>query len=391
MKRPVVSPETLSAQAMGIVEGHKRSIIPPLYPSTTFERNADLTYHEGRSYTRAGNPTYERAGELLALLEGGERAQLFSSGMAAAAALFQALEPGDHVLVPDGVYYGIRSWLERHGRPWGLEYSTYSEEDAGTLESGIVPGRTKIAWIETPSNPLWKITDIAAFSRIAHGHGATVVVDNTVPTPVLTRPIELGADIVMHSATKYLNGHGDVLAGALITNEENDLWNRVRSIAHDAGPLPGSFEAWLLLRGMRTLFLRMERICSSAERIAQFVHEHDLVSSVYYPGLRDFPGHEIAERQMKGGFGGMISIRLAGGFEAAVRVQANVKVFKRATSLGAAESMIEHRASYEGPDSDVPDDLLRLSIGIEKPDDLIHDLEQALEKPRTGATTDDSA
>ena len=378
MRSPNPSRETLAAQALGIVEDHKRSITPPLYPSTTFERDADLAYHEGRSYARADNPTFERATGLIAALEGGEEAQLFSSGMAAIASVFQSLEPGDHVLIPRGCYFGTRGWLEKHGRRWDLEYSDYAEEDAGSLERGMIPGRTKVLWIETPSNPSWAITDIAAFSNIAHQHGAIVVADNTVSTPVLTRPIEYGADIVMHSATKYLNGHGDVLAGALVTREKNELWERILSIAHDAGPLPGSFEAWLLLRGMRTLYLRMDRICSNASKIARFLNEHHSVSSVYYPGLPDFPGHDIARRQMKGGFGGMISIRLRGGFEAAVGVQANVRVFKRATSLGTTESLIEHRASYEGPESAVPGDLLRLSIGIEAVEDLIGDLERAL-------------
>jgi cystathionine gamma-synthase len=380
MKQPKLSKETMAARAMGRVEKDKRSIIPPLYSSTTYERNADLSFHEGRTYTRADNPTYQPVTELLTRLENGKSAQVFASGMAACVAVFQALQPGAHIIIPQGVYYGIRHWLEVYGQTWGLRHTAILEGDVAALKQSIIPGKTKIVWIETPSNPLWKITDIAAFAEVAHRQRALVVVDNTVATPVLTCPLDLGADLVMHSATKFLNGHGDVLIGALITKRENEFWQSIVAIAHDSGPLPGSFEAWLLLRGMRTLFLRMERICSNALNIAGFLSAHPKIHTVYYPGLMDFPGHEIARKQMQRGFGGMLSIRLKGGQNAAVRVQANIKVFKRATSLGLTESLMEHRASYEGLTSQAPDDLLRLSIGIENVDDLIADLKQALER-----------
>ncbi len=268
--------------------------------------------------------------------------------------------------------------MERIAAPWGLAFTQLTENSPELLNAAMIPGKTKLVWIETPSNPLWTITDIAAFSEIAHRHGAIVVADNTVATPVLTRPIEHGADLVMHSATKYLNGHGDLLMGALVTKEEDAFWERIRKIAHDGGALPGAFETWLLLRGMRTLFLRMERICANAQRIAEFLAGHPNVARVHYPGLPGSAGYEIARKQMQGGFGGMISIQVRGGAQAAVDAQARLEVFRRATSLGTTESLVEHRASYEGPGSLVPDDLLRLSIGIENVEDLLRDLEQAL-------------
>ena len=375
---PNVVLETLAAQGLGWMDRDTHSIIPPIYPSTTFQRNADLTYHRGRAYTRADNPTYEQASELLARLEGGQEALLFASGMAAIMTIFQALIPGDHIIIPDGVYCGTRTWLEKFAGHWGLAYTQLPNNDPDALKKAIRPGKTKIVWIETPSNPFWHITDIGAFSKIAHENDALIVTDNTVSTPVLTRPIVWGSDIVMHSATKYLNGHGDILMGGLVTKKKTDIWKRIHAIAHDGGALPGSFETWLLLRGMRTLFLRMARICSSAMVIAEYLNKRPEISKVYYPGLPEFPGHEIAKQQMRGGFGGMLSIRMKEGYRAAVKVQAVVQVFKRATSLGLTESLIEHRASYEGPGSPVPDDLLRISIGIEDMNDLIYDLDQAL-------------
>jgi len=374
-----LSKETLSAQALGWIEEYSRSIIPPIYPSTTFARNADLSYHEGRSYTRGDNPTYKQASELLSCLENGKKAQLFASGMAACVSIFQSLHPGDHVITTEGVYYGVQNWLNKYGKSWGILYTQIPDNDIAALNEFIISGKTRIVWIETPSNPLWNLIDISAFSETAHKNGAMVIVDNTVATPVLTRPLDFGADIVMHAATKYLNGHGDVLMGALITKAENEFWQRIIDLAHDAGPLPGSFETWLLLRGMRTLFLRMERICMNAQKVAEFLQSHPECSFVYYPGLKSFPGHKIAEKQMHGGFGGMISFRLKRGRSAAVEVQAKTKVFKRATSLGLTESLIEHRSSYEGPQTKVPDNLLRLSLGIENADDLINDLRNALD------------
>ena len=252
--------------------------------------------------------------------------------------------------------------------------------DLAAVAAAIRPGRTRLLWVETPANPMWEITDLAAACDLAHAAGVRVAVDNTVATPVLTRPFEFGTDLVVHSATKYLNGHGDVLAGAVLTARRDPFWERIRSWRRNAGAMPGPFEAWLLQRGMRTLFLRVHRASQTALDVATHFNGHPALTAVLYPGLPDHPGHEIAARQMHGGFGGMLSIRVAGGAGPARDVLAAVRVFKRATSLGGVESLIEHRRGSEGPSSPVPDDLLRLSIGIEAPGDLITDLEAALEK-----------
>lgn len=377
LMRNKINLETKITQALGYTDSDTHSVVPPIYLSSTFLRNGDLSYHKGLIYTRSDNPTYKQVSELLAELENGKSAQLFSSGIAATVAIFQTLKTGDHIILPEGVYGGTRKWVNSYLGKWGIEVTYIPDGDFIALKDNIKIGKTKIVWIETPSNPNWKITDIKIFSEIAHNTGAMVVCDNTVATPVLTKPLDLGADIVLHSATKYLNGHGDILMGALVAKEENEFWNKIKSIAHDGGALPGSFESWLLLRGIRTLFLRMERICSNAMKIAEFLENHPKVKMVYYPGLKNFPGYEIAKRQMQNGFGGMISIRLADK-ESAIKLQTKTKLFKRATSLGLVESLIEHRASYEGKGTQVPDDLIRLSIGIEQVDDLIKDLEQAL-------------
>ncbi len=385
MEQRTLSPETLAAQALGDVDPSSGGLAPIINLSTNYEQLPDGSYHQDRVYTRADNPTYESAEHLLAALEGaGCACALFSSGMAAATAVFQALLPGDHVLVARVLYWGVRKWLAEFALTWGLDVEFVDTTDISAVESAIRPGRTRLVWLETPANPTWDITDIAAMCRIAHAAGARVAVDNTVATPVLTRPMELGADLVVHSATKYLNGHSDVLAGAVLTARPDPFWERIRSWRRNAGAVPGPFEAWLLVRGMRTVFLRVHRASESAHAIAHHFQGHPALSAVLYPGLPSHPGHDIAARQMTGGFGGMLSIRVAGGYERAVAALAGVGVFKRATSLGGVESLIEHRRSMEGPSSPVPDDLLRLSIGIEDPDDLVADLESALEANRTG-------
>jgi cystathionine gamma-synthase len=373
-----VSLETLAAQAMGEVDAVSGDLVPPIHMSTTYERQTDGSYHQDRIYTRADNPTFEHAERLLAALEGGSSCALFASGMAATTAIFQSLVPGDHVLVSRVLYWGVRKWLAEFALTWGLDVEFIDSSDLDAVERAIRPGRTRLIWVETPANPMWDITDLAAVASVAHAADVQVVVDNTVATPVLTRPIAFGADLVVHSATKYLNGHSDVLAGAVVTARHDAFWERIRSWRRNAGGIVGPFEAWLLQRGMRTLFLRVRRSSETALVLARHFEGHPMLDTVLYPGLPSHPGHAIAARQMDGGFGGMLSVRVSGGELAAMAVAAAVRVFKRATSLGGVESLIEHRRSTEGPSSPVPGDLLRLSVGLETPQDLISDLEAAL-------------
>ena len=382
-----LSPETVAAQALGRVDPVTKALVPGIHPSTTFERDKDGGYSSGRGYTRPHNPTYDEAEAVLTTLEGGQASLLFASGMAAATAVFQALLPGDHVIASRVMYWALRTWLVDFAVSWGLDVEFVDTGDLDALAASVRPGRTRLIWLETPANPLWNLSDIAAAAQIAHDAGARLAVDSTVATPVLTRPIEFGADLVVHSASKYLNGHSDVLAGAIVTARVDGFWQRIRAWRRDGGAVLGPFEAWLLLRGMRTLFVRVHHICKSALEIAQYLQKHPAVLQVLYPGLPEFPGHDIAVKQMRGGFGGMLSIRLKGGEAAAMQVAANVTVFKRATSLGGVESLIEHRASIEGPSTPVPFDLLRLSIGLESVDDLKADLDQALASVPTVAPT----
>ncbi len=370
-------PETRAAQALGWVDPAVRALVPPIHPSASYERGPDGGYPGGHSYTRDQNPTYDQVEALLADLEGGAGALLFASGMAAATTVFDVLEPGAHVVAPRSMYFTIRSWLLDQGTRRGLEVDLVPAGDLAALERALRPGNTRIVWSETPANPTCEITDLAAAAKLAHNAGARLVADSTSATPVLTRPLLLGADLVMHSATKQLNGHSDVLAGALVTAQDDGFWQRIRTERGSRGAVLGPFEAWLLLRGMRTLYLRVRASSQSALAVAGWLQGQSGVRQVLYAGLPDHPGHEIARRQMDGGFGAFLSFRLKD--EAAARGVANrLRVFKQATSLGSVESLVEHRASVEGPDSPVPADLLRLSIGIEHPDDLIADLAAAL-------------
>jgi cystathionine gamma-synthase len=292
--------------------------------------------------------------------------------------VFQSLAPGDHVLAPKVMYWSLRNWLMNFATQWGLNVELIDMPDARAVQAAIRPGKTRLVWVETPANPLWSITDIAATAAICRGAGARLAVDSTVATPVLTQPLLLGADIVMHAGTKYLNGHSDLIAGVLVTRADDESWRRIKTIRAQLGATLGSFEAWLLLRGMRTLFLRVRAASSSAQRVADHFARHALVREVMYPGLAQAQGHAIAARQMHGGFGGMLSICVRGGEAAAIATAANVALWKRATSLGGTESLLEHRASVEGAGTPAPPDLLRLSLGIEDCDDLIADLDQAL-------------
>jgi cystathionine gamma-synthase len=373
-----ITPETLAAHGGSGVTEPYRDIVQPIHLATTFERAEDGSYPGGRVYSRDQSPAYDSSEKLLAELEGGAEALLFASGMAAATAVLQALKPGDRILAPRSTYWAWRNWLRDFTSQWGIELALYANSDLADLERQLNAAPTQLLWIETPANPTWEITDIAAAAALAKAAGAKVVVDSTVATPVFTRPIELGADIVLHSATKYLNGHSDVVAGALITRATDDFWLRIRKARNLGGAVLGPFEAWLLQRGLRTLFLRVRTAAANAEKVALFLAGHPAVVEVLYPGLPGNPGYAVAARQMQGGFGAMLSVRIAGGESGSRAVAGKLKLFRQATSLGAVESLVEHRASVEGPGTLVPDDLLRLSIGIESAEDLIADWQQAL-------------
>lgn len=377
--RQGLTPETLVAQGMHYVDPQTGAVVPSVQPSTTFSRDEHYELvSPAHSYARDQNPTFLPAERMLAELEGGAGALLFPSGMAAAMTVMQTLSPGDHIVAPKVMYWGLRNWLLRFANQWGLAVDLFDPAEPDALPALVQKGRTRLLWIETPCNPTWDVIDIARAAEIAQRCGARLAVDSTVPTPVLTRPLELGADIVMHSATKYLNGHGDVVAGALVTAREDGWWSRMREARAEGGAIPGSFEAWLLQRGMRTLFVRVGKASDTALQIARHFERHPRLERVLYPGLDAHPGHAVAARQMHGGFGGMLSLRVKGGAPAALAVAKACRVFIRATSLGGVESLIEHRYTIEGPASPIPEDLLRLSIGLETPADLIADLEQAL-------------
>jgi cystathionine gamma-synthase len=378
MNRKTLHPATLAAQGLGSTDASTGAVVLPIHTATTFLRDPDNQYRRGRGYGRADNPSYDQPQALLTALEGGAATLLFSSGMAAAAAVFQCLPRDAHVVAPRVMYWGLRAWLRNFAEAWGIAVDFVDATSLDALRHAVRPDRTRLIWIETPANPLWSITDIAGAADIAHNAGALLAVDGTAATPVLTRPLAVGADLVMHSATKYLNGHSDVIAGTLTTAREDAFWARLRTARSSGGAILGSFEAYLLLRGMRTLFPRVERACRSALQIAEALSQNPRVLDVLYPGLPGHPGHAVAARQMTGGFGGMLSMRVRGGAEAAIAAAARVEIWKRATSLGGVESLVEHRASVEGADSPAPPDLLRLSVGIEDLRDLIADLESAL-------------
>jgi len=373
------SKRSLTAQAMGHVDPITKAVVPPIHVATTYIRDEDNAYSSGFVYGRPDNATVREAEAVLAMLEEADAgALLFSSGMAAATAVFQALEPGDHVVASKVMYWALRNWLATEATRWGLVIDFAETDDLDALRKAVIPGRTKLVWAETPSNPLWTITDIEAAAEIAHAAGARLAVDSTTASPVHTRPLALGADIVMHAATKVLNGHSDVVAGVLAGAKADEFWNRIVSIRKMQGAILGPFEAYLLMRGMRTLHLRAAAQARSAMVLAERLSEHPKVARVLYPGLPQHPGHDVAARQMEGGFGYMLSIQLTGGEAAAIRTAARVGLWKRATSLGGVESLIEHRASIEGPGTPCPPDLLRLSTGIEDVNDLFTDLDEAL-------------
>lgn len=376
--------ETIAVHAGKEIDPTTRAVMPPIHLSTTFERASDGTYPSGYTYIRSENPTRRALEDALVALEGGVCAATFGSGMAAIMTVFQALQTGDHVLIPDDIYFGTGKLVNELFVPWGLQYTEVDMTNLAAVKAAIQPN-TKLIWIETPSNPLLKITDVHAIATIAHEAGAICACDSTWPTPMLLRTLELGADLAVHATTKYLAGHSDVLGGAVITNEHSDLFERIRTIQRTGGAVPSPFDCWLLLRGIRTLPYRMRAHCENARKVAVFLANHPKICTVHYPGLESHPGHAIAAEQMRD-FGGMLSFQvcpdeLRSGQENAQRVAGRTKIFTQATSLGGVESLIEHRFSIEGPTTKAPDNLLRCSIGLEHPDDLIADLAQALDAP----------
>ena len=367
--------ETLAVHAGHRIDPATGAVSAPIHLSTTFERDVEGSYSRGFMYTRNNNPNRQALEEGISALEGGKAAAGFASGTATTGAIFQALAPGDHVLAHVDAYYGTSRLLREIFLRWGLQADFIDMSDLAAVKKALRP-KTKIAWMETPSNPLLKIVDLAEISEIVHDAGALCVCDNTW-APILQRPFDLGADFILHSTTKYFGGHCDVLGGIVVAKSDGDLFQRIRSIQYEGGAVPSPFDCWLILRGMRTLPWRMRAHSENAAKVAESLAGHRNVERVHYPGLRSHPSYKIAQKQMSM-FGGMLSFEVKGGREPAMKVTTNTKIFTRATSLGGVESLIEHRASIEGPGTTSPEGLIRLSIGLEHPDDLIADLDQAL-------------
>jgi len=354
-----------------------KPVTPPIHLSTTYVRNADGSYADGYVYTRADNPNRRQLEKELADLEGGAAAFAFSSGMAAIHATFLSLKTGDHLLIPDDVYYNVRMLLDEVMADWGLTYTAVDMSDLAAV-GGAFQNNTRLVWLETPSNPQLKITDIAAVCALAAGYGAKVAVDNTWPTPIHQRALLLGADYVIHSTTKYFGGHSDVLGGALVARLADPQTDKIKRIQHVGGAVPNPLDCYLISRGLRTLRLRVETQSRSAQRLAEALERHEQIERVIYPGLPSHPDHAVASKQMTNGFGAMLSVLVRGNAERANRVSHALQHFTVATSLGGVESLVEHRRSVEGPNSQTPVNLLRLSIGVEPVEELIRDWEHAL-------------
>ncbi|MGK2858973.1 MAG: trans-sulfuration enzyme family protein [Thermoanaerobaculia bacterium] len=369
--------ETIATHTGGEPDGETGAVAPPIHLSTTYELAADGTQFHGYRYAREANPTQSRLEAALAAIESGSAALAFASGMAAGAAVIQALPQGGRIVFTDDSYYAYRLLAGDFMKRWGLEYDLVSMRDLGEVRAALRKPAA-LVWAETPSNPLMNLVDIAELSSISREAGAALLVDSTFATPALQRPIELGADIVLQSTTKYLGGHSDVGGGALVFREQNDFHKQVLHVRRVIGGVASPFNSWLVLRGIRSLAARMRVHSENAMKIATWLEAHPAVRAVHYPGLASHPAHAIAKKQMSG-FGGMLSFEIDGTREQAVAVVAAAKLIVRATSLGGVESLLEHRASIEGPASTCPDTLIRCSIGLEHPDDLIADLAQALE------------
>ncbi len=374
--------ETTAIHAGQGADPRTGAVVPPIYQVSTFKQDGVGGLRAGYEYARSGNPTRTALEECLAALENGTRAFATSSGLAAEDLLLRTvLRPGDHLIVPIDAYGGSYRLFEKVLAPWGVANTAVDQSDLGAVRAAIVRGKTKIIWTESPTNPLLSISDIAELAKIAHDANAILVVDNTFASPYLQQPLNLGAAAVVHSTTKYLGGHSDVIGGAIVVKDEQ-LADQIAYHQNAMGPIAGPFDAWLVLRGAKTLAVRMDRHCQNARGIVDFLVSHERVSEVRYPGLVTHPGHEIAKRQMRD-FGGMVSFRVRGGIEAALQVCNRAELFTLAESLGGVESLIEHpakmtHASVAGSVLEVPDDLIRLSVGLEHIDDLIADLARAL-------------
>ncbi|MEM9911553.1 MAG: aminotransferase class V-fold PLP-dependent enzyme [Pseudomonadota bacterium] len=373
-------PATIAAQAAGAHDGATGGVVPGISVATTYRRGIDYALqHPENSYGRDDNATTRQAEEVLRQLEGAAATRLFASGMAVASAMMRTVPTGGRIVLQSGIYYGVSAFARGFAARRGVTLDEVDASDVQAMQAACARP-ADLVWIEVPSNPWLKVADIEAVAKAAKTAGAALVVDATAATPILLNPIQLGADFVMHSATKAINGHSDVLAGVLsCANAEHPMWHAVLAERHDAGAVPGPFESWLCLRGMRTLPLRVERMSDSALRLAQRLQAHPGVESVLYPGLPEHEGHDVAARQMTGGYGSLMSVLIAGGHEAAARVTSRLRLFQRATSLGGVESLVEHRHVIE-PQSGLPENLLRFSIGLEAPDDLWDDLVEALER-----------
>lgn len=372
-----LQPETLAIHAGRQIDPSTGAVTPAIHLSTTFERDPDGEYSRGFIYSRMDNPNRQALEHAVASLENGKAGAAFSSGLAAIGAVFSTLKPGDHVIAPRDIYHGTARQLDTLFARWGLQVSFVDMTDLNHVQAAFLPN-TRLLWIETPSNPLLQCVDIAAVAALARSHGALAVADNTFASPVLQQPLQLGCDLVVHATTKYIGGHSDVLGGMVVAAENNDLFERIRQTQILGGAVPSPFDCWLLLRSLPTLAYRMRGHCSNAMQVARFLAGHNSVQAVHYPGLESSPYHALACRQMRG-YGGMLSFQVKGSQQAALNVAARLQLFTRATSLGGIESLIEHRASIEGPDSQTPQNLLRVSVGLEHADDLLNDLSQALQ------------
>lgn len=372
-------PATIAARAAGAMDEATAGIVPGIHPATTFLRDADYALEVGRnSYARDHNDTVRASEEVLRQLEGAADTLLFPSGMAAAAAVLRTVRDGGRIVLQSGIYHGVTTFAEAFAARRGITLDRVDASDPQVLTE-VCATPADVVWIEVPSNPWLKITDIPQAVELAHGAGAKLVVDGTAASPVLTQALAFGADIAMHSTTKAINGHSDVVGGVLSCRDaQAEIWSEIKADRLQAGAIMGPFEAWLTLRGMRTMPLRMERMCSNAQALAEFLDAHDAVEQVLYPGLPDHPGHNLAAQQMCGGFGYLMSFIVKGGAEAALAVAGRLKLVHRATSLGGVESLIEHRPTVE-PQSGLPGGMLRFSVGIEDVEDLKGDLRQALE------------